>query len=100
MQQLVDVSRPAAARENEQLTAFARNVTGDPALELKWWDWNYWSEQQKEALFNLRADVLREYLPVDSVLAGLFKVRTRVPACACAACVAAHTAVLQPAACS
>uniref|UniRef100_A0A383WQC2 oligopeptidase A n=1 Tax=Tetradesmus obliquus TaxID=3088 RepID=A0A383WQC2_TETOB len=72
MQQMVSASQPAAAREHEQLAAFARQHSGDPQLRLQWWDVEYYSERQKEALFNLNQQELQQYLPLDSVLKGLF----------------------------
>lgn len=74
MQQMVSASQPAAAREHEQLAAFARQHSGDPQLRLQWWDVEYYSERQKEALFNLNQQELQQYLPLDSVLKGLFDV--------------------------
>jgi Zn-dependent oligopeptidase len=74
MEQMVSASQPAAAREHEQLTAFARQLSGDPQLRLQWWDVEYYSERQKEALFNLNQQELQQYLPLDSVMKGLFDV--------------------------
>jgi oligopeptidase A len=67
-------ARPAALREEAQVTAFARNATGNSSLQLQWWDKSFWAERQKEALFGVRQEELREYLPLDSVVQGLFKV--------------------------
>ena len=67
-------ARPAAIREEEQVTAFARNATGNASLQLQWWDKSFWAERQREALFKIRQEELREYLPLDSVMGGLFKV--------------------------
>ncbi len=74
MQQMVKASRPAALREDAELTAFARNVSGDLNLKLLWWDIPFWSERMKEHKFQYRREELREYLPLDSVMQGLFQV--------------------------
>eukprot|EP00882_Tetradesmus_deserticola_P013581 GHRQ01014418.1.p1 GENE.GHRQ01014418.1~~GHRQ01014418.1.p1 ORF type:complete len:626 (+),score=219.37 GHRQ01014418.1:345-2222(+) len=71
-------ARPAAKQEEAQLTAFARKATGNPSLQLQWWDTGFWAERQKEALFKVRQEELREYLPVDSVVQGLFKLAKRL----------------------
>lgn len=71
-------ARPAAIREEEQVTAFARNATGNASLQLQWWDKSFWAERQREALFKIRQEELREYLPLDSVMAGLFKLAKRL----------------------
>jgi len=85
MQEIIAASKPVAIKEHEQLTAFAREALNDTTFELKWWDTSYWAERQKEKLYNVRADLLREYLPLDSVIGGLFKVRCwhGMPCCAC-----------------
>jgi oligopeptidase A len=72
LEQVIKASRPAAIHEDQQLTAFARNATGDPNLKLLWWDIGYWAERQKEALFKVKQEELREYLPLENVLQGLF----------------------------
>ncbi|KAF8073030.1 hypothetical protein HT031_000691 [Scenedesmus sp. PABB004] len=69
---------PAAVAEDAVLTAFARNATGDAGLELLWWDRAYWAERRKEALFSLKQEELRQYLPLDSVMAGLFQLARRL----------------------
>lgn len=67
-------ARPAAIREDQQLTSFAHQQTGDQQLQLEWWDRSYWSERQKEKLFQFRQEELKQYLPLDSVRHGLFQV--------------------------
>lgn len=69
-------SRPAAIREDQELTAFARNATGDPNLKLLWWDISFWSERQKETKYKVKMEELRQYLPLNNVLQGLFGVRS------------------------
>jgi Zn-dependent oligopeptidase len=74
IRQMVTASQPAAAREHEKLTAFARQLSGDPQLRLQWWDVEYYSELQKEQQFNLSQQELQQYLPLDSVMKGLVDV--------------------------
>jgi Zn-dependent oligopeptidase len=74
LDQVAKQARPAAEQEEAEVTAFARKATGNPSLQLQWWDKSFWAERQKEALFKVRQEELKEYLPTDSVVQGLFKV--------------------------
>ena len=38
------------------------------------WDVSYWAQKQQQALFNLTDEELRPFLPLPSVLDGLFAV--------------------------
>lgn len=67
-------SQPAFARENEELTAYGRQLTGDPALELAPWDIGYYAEKRRAALYDFDEEALRPYLPLEGVLAGLFEI--------------------------
>ncbi len=60
-------TRPAFARENEELTAFA-------GKKLEPWDVPYFAEKQRQARFDFDEEELRPYFPVDRVLAGLFQI--------------------------
>ena len=42
--------------------------------ELKQWDLTFWSEQLREAKFNISDEQLRPYFSLPNVLDGLFKV--------------------------
>jgi oligopeptidase A len=74
LEKVAKQARPAAIQEEAEVTAFARKATGNPSLQLQWWDKSFWAERQKEALFNIRQEELKKYLPTDSVVQGLFKV--------------------------
>jgi Zn-dependent oligopeptidase len=74
LDQVAKQARPAAEQEEAEEAAFARKATGNPSLQLQWWDKSFWAERQKEALFKVRQEELKEYLPTDSVVQGLFKV--------------------------
>lgn len=74
MADLKTVARPVSLREDAALQAFARNVTGDPSFKLLWWDNAYWAERMKEARFRIKSEELRQYLPLENVREGLFKV--------------------------
>lgn len=62
--------KPVAQQEYLTLCTFAK-MNGHIG-DLKHWDSAYWSEKQKEKLFNFKEEELREYFPVEKVLNGLF----------------------------
>jgi oligopeptidase A len=74
LKELTTALHPATLQEERALLAFARNASGQSAMQLAWWDRPYWAERMKEARFGVRADELSEYLPLNRVLDGLFKV--------------------------
>jgi len=61
---------PKAVDDLKDLKDFARKhgATG----ELKHWDANYWSHKQTKEKFDIDAEELRPYFPLDSALEGLF----------------------------
>jgi len=67
---LKDKSKTAALKEVQELQEFAtkHGYIG----ELKQWDIPFWSERQREKLFNLNEEKLKEYFPFSKVLDGLF----------------------------
>ncbi|MGB0564471.1 MAG: M3 family metallopeptidase [Spirulinaceae cyanobacterium] len=75
--ELRTVSYPAAEQEIADLKAFA--ASQDPQYQkLQLWDVSYWSEQQRQAKFDLDSEALRPYFPLDQVLAGLFGLAQRL----------------------
>jgi len=60
-----------AAKEHEQLEAFA-------GRRIALWDVNYYAEKLKEQQFSYDEEALRQYLPLDRVLDGLFGVVSRL----------------------
>jgi Zn-dependent oligopeptidase len=55
----------------EAMTEQLRVDTGDPGAVVEEWDWRYYDAGERRAL-GLEASVVAEYLPADSVIAGLF----------------------------
>jgi oligopeptidase A len=76
MEELRSASYEAAARELEELTAFARDrgFAGD----LKQWDVPFWSERMREENYGLNDEELRPYFPLPQVLEGLFTLAGRL----------------------
>ena len=72
MEQLRHASYDAAAQDLADLKAFAAQQGASEAVDLKNWDVSFWSEQQREAKFDITDEQLRPYFPLPQVLEGLF----------------------------
>ncbi|OEF30007.1 oligopeptidase A [Vibrio rumoiensis] len=68
--------KPQGVREVEELRQFAEQEFG--VTELNLWDIGYYSEKQKQKLFQISDEELRPYFPESKVVAGLFEVLNRV----------------------
>lgn len=71
LQDLARRVRPFALREYAELTAFARDTLG--ISELAAWDVAWASEKLRRHRFALSEEEVRAWLPLDRVLAGLFR---------------------------
>ena len=58
-------------RENEQLRMFAGRA-------LEPWDIGYYSEKQRQALYDFDEEALRPYFPADRVVSGMFEIVKRL----------------------
>ncbi|MFQ3680131.1 MAG: M3 family metallopeptidase, partial [Pseudanabaenaceae cyanobacterium] len=76
LEELRQVSYPAAQRELAQLQAFAQAHGQTEALQP--WDIPYWSERLREHTFDLTQEALRPYFPLPNVLRGLFGLAERL----------------------
>ena len=74
--ELANKAKPAAQREFQELVAFAKSEYGIDKLEP--WDVAYYSEKMRQKNYALSQETLREYFPVDTVVAGLFEVVHRL----------------------
>ncbi|ELR96986.1 M3 family metallopeptidase [Gloeocapsa sp. PCC 73106] len=72
LEELRQVSYPAALKELEELKTFAQTEA------LKPWDVSYWAEKQREAQFAFTEEELRPYFPLPQVLNGLFELAQRL----------------------
>jgi oligopeptidase A len=75
---LTEKCQGAFAREQEELLAFRRSLEGPNAPPLERWDLGYYSEKQRQALYDFDSEQLRPYFPLDSVIAGLFETARRL----------------------
>jgi oligopeptidase A len=78
LDELRTASRPYAERELAELTAFAREKTGDAQLKLALWDVPFWAERLREERYAYKEEELRAYFPLPAVLEGLFALARRL----------------------
>lgn len=76
LQDLKDKATPAAKKEHEQLSAFAKKLDGVQTLER--WDTAYYSEKLKQELFNLDDELLKPYFELNNVLQGAFTIANKL----------------------
>lgn len=70
LEQLKTAYKPAAEKDLETLTAFAKDEHG--LYDLKPWDIGYYSEKLKQKLFEFTSEDFRPYYQLDKVLDGCF----------------------------
>ncbi|MBM3855070.1 MAG: M3 family metallopeptidase, partial [Verrucomicrobia bacterium] len=78
---LEDLRQRCAAvfhRENAELEEFKAQQTGRPVAPLAPWEVAFWAEKLRRATHNFDEEILRPYLPLGSVIAGLFALTERV----------------------
>ncbi|EHK7542389.1 oligopeptidase A [Vibrio cholerae] len=73
---LASKAKTQGEREVEELRQFAESEFGVKQLEL--WDIAYYSEKQKQHLFEISDEELRPYFPEQKVVNGLFEVLSRL----------------------
>jgi Zn-dependent oligopeptidase len=73
---LLAKAKPAAQKEFNQLSAFAKDLDGIEQLEK--WDGAYYSEKLKQQLFNLDDEKLKPYFQLEKVLNGAFTIAEKL----------------------
>ncbi|ODS24112.1 oligopeptidase A [Candidatus Endobugula sertula] len=73
---LVNKSLPAAKKDLQELTNYAKNSEGIETLEA--WDIAYYSEKLRQEKYTVSQEALRAYFPAERVLEGLFSVVNRL----------------------
>ncbi|MDF3059205.1 MAG: oligopeptidase [Rariglobus sp.] len=73
-------NRAHAAFVNEcrELEEFKAAQTGGPRAVLKAWEVGYWAEKLRQSRYDFDDEVLRPYLPMNRVIAGMFELAERV----------------------
>ncbi|MGB5694196.1 MAG: M3 family metallopeptidase [Polyangiales bacterium] len=72
IEDLRERTKDAFDRENEALQAFRDQIEGTHGAALEPWDVAYYSEKQRQAMYELDEEELRPYFPLSAVLDGLF----------------------------
>ena len=73
---LLQQAKPAAAKEFEELTAFAKRLDGIDQLQK--WDGSYYAEKLKQERFSLDDEILKPYFQLENVLDGAFQVANKL----------------------
>ena len=73
---LLDKSKAAAEHELDDLRQFMRAHGADNDLQS--WDYPYWAHKLKENRYQLNAEEMRPYFPLESVLNGAFECAGRL----------------------
>ncbi|WP_271392500.1 M3 family metallopeptidase [Aequorivita sinensis] len=76
LNELLEKAKPAAKKEFEELTAFAKEL--DEIDHLEKWDGAYYSEKLKQKLFNLDDEKLKPYFELKNVINGVFTVAQKL----------------------
>ena len=76
LERLKTAYKPAAKRDLDALQAFAKTQGGPDPIQP--WDVAYYSEKMKEHVYNFSSESLRPYLPLETVLDGVFQHFTKL----------------------
>lgn len=77
LNELKEAYRPIEHDEMVKLTKFAHEIEGGE-IELKPWDYAYYSNKEKESLFDLNDEQLRPYFELNRVIDGVFGLATKL----------------------
>ena len=76
LNELLEKAKPAAEREFQQLSNFAKKLDGIETLQS--WDSSYYSEKLKQELFNLDDEKLKPYFKLENIIDGAFTVANKL----------------------
>ena len=71
LNRLRDAYLPVERREMERLEAFATKLEGKP-MKILPWDYSYYSNKEKDSMFEINDELLRPYFELGQVTAGVF----------------------------
>ncbi len=74
--ELLAKAKPAAKKEFDELTAYAKELDGIDHMEK--WDGAYYSEKLKQKLFNLDDEKLKPFFELKNVINGVFTVAEKL----------------------
>lgn len=75
---LSEKSKPHAVNDLNKVKEFASEKLGSCVESLELWDIPYWSERYKENKLEFKAEELKPYFPLETVLEGLFKLASNL----------------------
>lgn len=78
MDLLMQIYRPALARAREEEAALLQLARADGLAELAPWDWRYYAEKERSHRFNLDEARLKQYFPLDGMVAALMETTQRL----------------------
>jgi len=70
--------QPKYDAELEEFRQMKITEAGDPNAKINIWDWRYFANQLKKTKYNVDAEQLRVYFPMDRVQNGLFTIYQRI----------------------
>ena len=71
LNQLRDAYLPVERSEMERLTEFATQLEGKP-VEIMPWDYSYYSNKEKDSMFDINDELLRPYFELSQATQGIF----------------------------
>ena len=77
LNQLRDAYLPVERREMKRLEDFASQLEGRP-VTIKPWDYAYYSNKEKNSMFDINDELLRPYFELSQVTKGVFGFATRM----------------------
>lgn len=75
--ELRDAYRPAQQKEFAELAEYASQIEGKP-MEIKPWDYSYYSNKLKMAKYDYDEEALRPYFELNNVVSGVFGLATKL----------------------
>lgn len=77
LDRLREAYKPALKKEMSELTEFASKTEGKP-IELKPWDYSYYSNKLKAEKYSFDEEAMRPYFELNNVINGVFGLATRL----------------------
>ena len=76
LNELLEKAKPAAEKEFENLTTFAKDLDGIDILQK--WDGSYYAEKLKQKIFSIDDEQLKPYFKLENVIEGVFTIAERL----------------------
>jgi len=78
MDLLMQIYRPALARAREEQADLAVLAQADGIDRIEPWDWRFYSEKVRQERFSLEESELKQYFPLDGMLAAMMETTERL----------------------